>query len=177
MKVNIHNQCLDFKLKYRGHFNSGARYNEDPDEEVNTGSMKSIDLITSWVAFEGALMYELERKHVKIGNRPDSSHIQLFIAWKSEGYEKFRVFVHLIECEKQSYWGKATQEEYYQRYTNQLCTYTDPIKDTWLIYDDAVLMAGLELDFTQRDGVLNITISEGVRDDYTKRPERINLER
>jgi hypothetical protein len=31
-------------------------------------------------------------------------------------------------------------------------------------------MTKLELDFTQRNGVLNITISEGVEDEHTKRP-------
>jgi hypothetical protein len=44
-----------------------------------------------------------------------------------------------------------------------------------LIPDGTVLMSILELDFTQRDGVLNITISESIRDDYTRRPEWINL--
>jgi hypothetical protein len=37
-------------------------------------------------------------------------------------------------------------------------------------------MTGLELDFTQRDGVLNITISEGVKDNHTRMPELIDLE-
>jgi hypothetical protein len=41
MKVNIHNQCSDLELTFRGHFNSGTQCDEDPDEEVDAGSMKS----------------------------------------------------------------------------------------------------------------------------------------
>jgi hypothetical protein len=177
MRVNIHNQCSYFKLTYRESFGEGALCNDDSDEDVDTGSMKSVDLIPFRVAFTGALMYELERKHVKTGSRSEPTLILLFIAWKSEGYKKFRVFVHLIEYDKRSYLHKITSEEYYQRYASQLCTYTDPIKDMWFIYDGTVLMTRLELDFTQRDGVLGVTISEGVEDAHTKRPEWIDLER
>jgi hypothetical protein len=177
MKVNIYNQCSDFKLTFRGYFGNGTNGDENPDEDVDTGSMKCVDLTPYLVAFEGAIMHKLERKHVKTGNQFEPTDIHLFIAWRSEGYKKLRVFVHLIEHDKQLYWRKTSQEEYYQRYASQLCTYTDPIKDTWLIPDGKVLTTGLELDFTQRDGVLNITISEGVESEKTKRPEWIDLER
>jgi hypothetical protein len=104
-----------------------------------------------------------------------NQHIRLLVAWKSEGYKNFCVFVHLIECNKWPYWDEIRLEEYYQRYADQLSTYTGPIKDTWLIHDGTVLMTELDLDFTQRDGVLNITISEGSKDEHAKRPEWINL--
>jgi hypothetical protein len=83
----------------------------------------------------------------------------------------------LIECNKGPYWNMVKLEEYYQRYASQLCTYTDPIRDTWLIYDGTVLTAELELGFTQRDGVLNTTISERSEDRRIKRPEWIDLNR
>jgi hypothetical protein len=38
-----------------------------------------------------------------------------------------------------------------------------------------VLMTELELDFTQRDGVLNIIISERNNDNHARRPKWINL--
>jgi hypothetical protein len=40
-----------------------------------------------------------------------------------------------------------------------------------------MLVTKLELDFTQRDSVLNITVSEGVRDKHTKMSELIIPER
>jgi hypothetical protein len=45
-----------------------------------------------------------------------------------------------------------------------------------LIDDGIVLITKLEMDFTKRDGRLNITISEGIEDEYTKRIEQVNPE-
>jgi hypothetical protein len=85
-----------------------------------------------------------------------------------------------MECDIQFYGWLCRSiielEEYYQRYVSQLCAYTGPIKDTWLIYDGTVLMTRLELDFTQGYDVLNIVISESVMDEHTKRIEWINSE-
>jgi hypothetical protein len=177
MKVNIHNQCTDFKLKNPTCFSSDSVLNNYSAREVDAGEMMSNDFRPLLVAFEGALIYELQRKHVTPGNRPDSTHILLLVAWKYESYKEFCVLVHLIECNKWPYWDEIKPEEYYQRYANQLCAYTDPIRDTWLIHDGTVLMTELESDFTQRDGVLNIIFSEGIRDCHVKRPEWINLKR
>jgi hypothetical protein len=177
MKVNIHNQCSNFKLERRGYFNIGAYYNEKPAEEVDTSSMKSVDLIPFLSTFGGVLTYVLQRKDVKPSDRFESTRIRLLVVWKSEGYKKLRTFVHLIEFNKWPRWSGAKMEEYYQRYVNQLNTYIDPIKDTWLMPDSIVLMTRLELDFTQRDGILNVTISEGMSDEHTRRPEWVNLNR
>jgi hypothetical protein len=68
------------------------------------------------------------------------------------------------------FWDMVKLKEYCQRYANQLDTYTDPIRDTWLTRDGAVLVTRLELDFMQRNDVLNIAISEGIKDDHTKKP-------
>jgi hypothetical protein len=177
MKVNIRNQCADFKLTNRRYFNSDVQCNKDPDGEVDTGSMKSIDFLPFLSMFEGALMHTLQGKHIKASNLPESMRIRLLIAWKSEGYKKFQVFVHLIEYDKAFYWDKLSYEKYYRKYASQLRVYDDPIKDTWLMPNGTVLATELELDFTQRDGVLNVTVSEGIRDEHTKRPEWIRPER
>jgi hypothetical protein len=175
MKVNIYNQCLNFKLTYRRSFNSGADLNKHIGWEVDAGSMMSIDFTPILTIFGGALTYMLQGEGVNPGNQSESTRIRLFVAWKSEGYKKFHVFIRLIE-HGQTKWNEIKLYEYYQRYANRLSTYTSPIKDTWSINDGTALMTKLELDFTQRDGVLNITITEGVKDDYTKVPELIDPE-
>jgi hypothetical protein len=175
MIVNIHNQCSDFKLTNGGYFSSDADWNKYRPR-LDTDDIMSAYLISFMSTFEGVLTYELQSRYVKPGNRSEPTCIRLFVAWKSEGYKKFRVFVHMIECNKKIDWNRIKLEEYYQRYTKQLCAYTNPIKDTWLIDDDIVLMTVLGLDFSQRDGKLNITISEGIKDSCIKRPERINSE-
>jgi hypothetical protein len=177
MRVNIRNQCSDFESKYRGYFSSGADWNNNSAQEIDTGNMTSIDLKSSLAEFKGALICKLQKEYTKTDNRLESTHILLFVACKSEGYKKLRTVVQLIECDKTVRWDKFTLEEYYQKYTNQFSTYTGPIKDTWLIHDGTVLTTGLELDFMQRGGALNITISEGIRGNYTKRSAWISLKR
>jgi hypothetical protein len=174
MKINIHNQCSDFKLKDERMFSNGLDWNKFPDDEVDAGCMISVDLISPLVAFGGIVMYQIQRKCVRSDDQLESTYTLLFIAWKSEGYKKFCVFVRLIDCDKTFPWHKIDQKEYYKRYINQFSTYTCPIKDTLLTRNGTVLMTRLDLDFTQRDGVLSLIISEGIRDDHTKIPELID---
>jgi hypothetical protein len=115
MKVNISNQCSDFKLIGLKYLNSGAQHNGNFAREVDAGSIMSFELTPFRAMFEGALICKLQRKHVKPGNRPEPTDILLLMAWNSEGYKKFRVLVHLIECNKRPYWGLTEPEEYYQR--------------------------------------------------------------
>jgi hypothetical protein len=173
MTVLICNRCSDFGLKLGGSYISGAE-SKAYDQKADNDNTRYFGLSTVLEDFKGIIMYGLERKHFKLGNRHEQTRTLLLIAWESEGYKKFRVFVRLVECNKWPLWGSAELEEHFQRYTNQLCTYTGPIKDTWSIYDGIILMTRLELDFTQRDGVLIITVSEGVSDDHTKIPEWID---
>jgi hypothetical protein len=174
MKVNIHNQCSDLRLTDRGYSSTGAEWNECPDWEVGTGNVARADLIPFLPSFGGILTYELQRRYDRFGNQTKPKYIRLFVAWEYESYKKFRVFIHLIEYNKHIKWNLSKLEEYYQKHASQLSTYTGPIKDAWLIDDDIVLMTGLELDLTQRGGILNITISEGVEDEHTRRPVWFN---
>jgi hypothetical protein len=171
MKVNIHNQYSNFHLKGERHFNACIDWDEEPAEKVYAGNIMSVDLVPSLSTFEGRLTYDLEKRGV------ESTYTRLFVAWKSEGYKEICVFVHLIEYEVWYGWTKSTLEEYCQRYASQLCAYTGPIKDAWLMPNGAVLMTELELDFTQRDGVLNITISEVEKYHNTRTPIHIDLKR
>jgi hypothetical protein len=175
-RMNIHNQCSDFKLTNQRSFVNFMNWKKYIDNEVDTGSMTNAVLISSWAAFEGGLTYQLQRKSVKSDNQLESTYTLLFITWKSEGYKELRARVHLIECDKRIEWNQYKLEEYRQRHHSQLNTYTGPIKDTWLIHDGTVLVTRLELNLTQRNGVLNITISEGIKDKHTKRPEWISPE-
>jgi hypothetical protein len=174
IKMNIHNQCSHVKLKDKRVFNSGLNWNKGLGDEVDAGSMASAVSTTSWAIFESIVIYRLQRKSVESDDQLESTYTLLLVALRSEGYKKFRVFIQMIDCDKTFSWRRIDQDEYYQKYTNLLCTYTDPIKDTWLLSDGTVLMTRLELEFTQRDGVLSLTISEGIKDEHTKIPELID---
>jgi hypothetical protein len=145
--------------------------------EVDAGNMTSVEFTPLLAAFEGVLSYVLKRKYVGSSERFEATHIRLFVAWKSEGYKKLRACVNLVECDEKFNWYNTKLEEYCQRYASQLSPCTNPIRDTWLIHDGIVLTTRAELDFTQIDGVLNITISEGVKDDHTRRPVWIDPKR
>jgi hypothetical protein len=170
MRVNIHNQSTDFKLTNREYFENYLSWNKYPDVEVDAGSMTSVDLTSIWAVFEGVIMYELHRKCIKSDDQLGSIYASLFIAWRFEGYKMLLVCVRLIEYDKQIKWNRIKLKEYYQRYVDQFSTYTGPIKDTWLIDDDTVLTTELRLDFTQTNDILNITVSEGIKDERTRRP-------
>jgi hypothetical protein len=177
MKLSIHNQCSVFKLINRGYFSNGADWHEKPNEKVNNSILMSASLMPFLSTFEGVLAYELQRNYEKSSELFESTYILFFVAWKSEGYKKFRMFTHLIEHNEYIDWNEIKLEEYYQRYANRLNTYTRPIKDTWLISDGTVLKTELGLDFTKRDGVLSIIISEGIRDNHIKKSIWISPER
>jgi hypothetical protein len=169
IRMNIHNQCSNFNLVNRKWYKVRANWNEIPDLEVDAGSTMNAVLTSCRAEFRGAIIYRLQ-KCVKSDDQLESTSTLLFIVWKYEGCNEPRVFAKLVECDKAFDWRKVDIREYYQRHANQLDTYTDPIKDTWLTRDGTVFMTRLELDFTQTNSVLNIVISEGIKDEHVKRP-------
>jgi hypothetical protein len=175
--VNIRNQCSNFKLINGKYYYSDSCMDFHSSKEVETGCTNRLNFKPSLITFGSAILYQLQRKDIKSDDRLESTTTLLFITWKFEGYKELSVLVQLLECDKTFRWSKFSSREYYRKYVNQLCTYTDPIKDIWLTRDGTVFMTRLELDFTQRDGMLNITISEGIKEDHVKIPELIDPRR
>jgi hypothetical protein len=181
MTVNIRNQCSGFELRDIGHFSDGAYKDKYISQKADAVSIYVYGFTPFLTAFESSIMGELMRKHVESDDRSELISTLLLVGWKSEGYKKFRAFVQLIEFDRAFRWYNFQLQEYYQKCANQLNTYTGPIKDTWLMHDGTVLTTTLELDFTKRDGALNITISEqsereeeeknyeGIEDDHIER--------
>jgi hypothetical protein len=145
--------------------------------KVDAGSIMSAVSTPYLTAFEGSLTYQPQRKHVKSDDQLEPTYTLLFITWKSEGYKELCARVRLIEYDKHIKWNQYKLEEYRQKYHSQLNTYTGPIQNAWLLRDGTVLTTKLELGFALRNGVLDIIISEGVKDDYTRRPEWVDLEK
>jgi hypothetical protein len=162
----IYNYCSNFELW------------DDRDSQIDA-SGKWYDQGRPFAVFEDVKIFELQRKHVRSDDQSKSTSTLLFVAWKSEGYNDLRVLVQLLECDKTFDWRQVGRKEYCQLYASQFRTYTDPIKDTWLTCDGKVLMTELGVGPAQkdwRDGALNVTISETVRGDHTKRPKWIGPE-
>jgi hypothetical protein len=85
------------------------------------------------------------------------------VFWISVGYELFHVFVQLLVYVDLFNWDNVKLNVCYHLQFNQFNIYTGPFDDTYLTHDVTILMTGLVLVFTQRDGVLNITIYEGFK--------------
>jgi hypothetical protein len=171
MEVNIHNQCTNFDWVAPKRFNIGVDKGSFSSRLAHVGYMTSFDLIPFQSTFGGVLMYTLQENYGKASDLHKSTDVRLLIAWKSEGYKNFGVFVQLIEYDEDIHWEEFTLEEYYKRYANEFSTYTGPIKETWMTRDGIMFTTGIDVDFTLRDGVLNIAISDGVNEVYTKTPE------
>jgi hypothetical protein len=62
MKVDIYNQCSSFKLTNRERFWINMTCSKESDMKVDAGSMTSAELTSPFVAFEGSLMYQLQKK-------------------------------------------------------------------------------------------------------------------
>jgi hypothetical protein len=148
----------------RRYLSNGAYWDKRPDWRVNAGSMMSTDLTPFLSTFGGIITYELEKKNI------ESTYILLFIAWRYECYKNVRVFVQLIEGSETFDWYTTKLEMHYQRYASQFFIYTGPIKNTWLMRDGKMFRTKLELDFTQRDGILNIIISERSKSKHIRKP-------
>jgi hypothetical protein len=159
MEVNVQNQCSDLRLMHGLYSNTSAGQNEHSNWCVYDGNTISDGVRPFLTTFGGVLTYVLDRKDVKPDEKLEPTQARLCVSWKSEGYKKFRVFIQLVEYDKTFRWDIFNLNEYRQRYDNQLSAYTGPIKGTWLVGDDLVLMIRLV-----------ITISESVKDEHTKRP-------
>jgi hypothetical protein len=175
--INIHNQCTDFDLTSPWYFNSNIYLKKRLDQKIDASGTMNVDFKYPPKVFEGVITYKLERKSIETDNLSESTCIRLFVILKCERNNKLCACMHLVEHEKRFRWNIAKLKEYYQRYANQFSTYTGPIEETWLIDDNTVLMTKLELDLTQRDGALNIIISEGAKNERTMTLKCIDSER
>jgi hypothetical protein len=165
--ISVHNQCSNFGLGEFECFVNGA--NSTHCRRGNSVNTRDVDFIPFLSTFGGAVTYKLQDRNYKPNHRPGAARIRCLVAWKSEGYKKFYMLIHLIEYNRWVKWNEIKLDDYCQRYANQFSIYTGPIKSTWLMPNGIVLMIRLNLDSTQRDGIMSITISEGVGDGYTKR--------
>jgi hypothetical protein len=168
MGVYIRNNCSDLWLTDRRVF-SDTHWDIFNSQEIDPEYDEVIKFMPSLTESEGALTYRLQGKHVKSDNQNESTYTLLFVSWKLEGYKNLRACWRLIECDKQTKWNETKLEEYCKKYVSQPCAYADPINNTWLIHDGTVLM--IEIIWF---GGPHIYISEGIENEHTRRPERID---
>jgi hypothetical protein len=179
-KLNIRNQCLNVDLVFPTYITSEELdCHRPPNYEVYAGdTMRSGFIITSDDASYGALMYELQRNqsHESTEISEDiSSTIHLLVVWEISESEELCADVLLVEHDEGIDWDKYDLEEVYRKNSSRFRLCLDSTIETWLLDDNTVLMTTFEI--MNRSHILDITITEVERDNNTRMPAHIDLER
>jgi hypothetical protein len=175
IELVIHNQCSDIELVSPLYYSNGAECHLPSDQRIDAGSTMQtyliIDLLQS--EFICALMYRLERKDTDEIN--EATCTQLTMIWKVDKFKRFHLVPHLIEHDKGRVWDKYKQTRLAQECTLS-STPSDFIEDTWLIYNDVVLIIRMNVTYETECHKLEVTISETTIKYDTQRPWYFDLD-
>jgi hypothetical protein len=179
-KLNIHNQCLNVDLASPIYV-TGVELEccRLPKYKVCAGDiMKSAFIIKSDdVPVGGALICNLQRKHtnesVEFGE-DTSSTVRLLVVWGT--FEsKYDADVLLVESDKEFNWEKGGLIDLYNKNSSRFRWFRLSATETWSLDDNTTLMIAFEI--INEDRILNIIINEVGRDNNTRAPSHIDLER
>jgi hypothetical protein len=175
----IRNQSPGFELVSPLCCSGGAECYLSPDQRIDVG-------FTTQVGFSidpdqepiGVLMYKLQRKNIDeeaISGEGEATCIWLVVVWKVYISRKFCVILDLIEHDKGHVWDNdelMELDEYYKPYDIQ----HGHVEETYLMHDNTVLTAGLNIVCKGEYYELGMTISEGSIKEDTQRLHYIGLD-
>jgi hypothetical protein len=178
-KLSIHNQCLDVDLVSPTYINTNrSECHRPPKYKVHAGdTMRSAFTIESSDVSAGALIYKIQRKQTcestEIG-KDISSTAHLLVIW-----EAFRSKLYIdmlsVVCDKNFDWEKDNLEELYCNNSNRFRWSLYSTTETWSLDDNVALRTTFKI--MNEDRMLDMTISEGKRDNYARTPAYIDLKR
>jgi hypothetical protein len=171
-KLNIHNQCSNVDLV-------SLTCHRPPGHKVHAGdTMRSSFIIKSDDMSHGALICELQRRQshefAEI-SEDTSSAVHLLVFWESSNSWNLYTDALLVEHDKVFDWNRDNLEEFYNKNINRFRLCSDSATEAWLLDDNVTLMTTFEI--MNNDRTLDITISEVERDNNTRMPVRIDLEK
>jgi hypothetical protein len=173
--VHVHNQCSDFELVSPVYFGKNAIWHILPDEKVdiNTMTRASFRRDASIHGFESALIYEIQRKNIKSNDQSNvnntkekSTSIQLLVILRRDDSGECSIRAVLIKHSVTITWDEDTLEKLYSIHLALLRSYD--IKSTWLLDGETVLVTASK--WRSINSPIEITISEGIRDDTSTEP-------
>jgi hypothetical protein len=179
-KLNIYNQCLNVDLVSLTYITGNElECHRSPNHNACAGdTMRSGFIIKSNDASYGVLMYKLQKRQshefTEIGEGT-SSATYLLVVWDISKYKTLYADVLLVKHDKGFAWEKGDLEELYRKNSDQFRLCPDPVTETWSLDDNIALMTAFEI--IDEDHTLDITISEVERDNNTRMPVHIDLER
>jgi hypothetical protein len=183
-KVNltIHHQFPGVELASPVYASDGASCYLSPDYIIDVGSTMQTSFNIDFTQDEtmGALSYKLQRKNIDEFNEESTSSeeettcIQLVVIWEVDRLGEFRVISHLIEYDKDYVWDRNRLMKLAEHYKSS--NMKDAlIEETWLMYDNTVLMTIMMVARKEEYYELEIIISKTSMNENTRRPWYIDL--
>jgi hypothetical protein len=174
VKLMIHNQFPGVELISPVYAGKGARCYTSPDRKVYSGSTVRVGFKNHpfYKGFSGALLYKLQKKHTY-----DVSCTRLLMAWEVRESGELFIVSHLIGYDKGRGWNKNRLAKLMKRHRIVADMRHGPIEDAWLMYDNTVLMARVDVIRERAYYKLEMTISEGSINEDTRRPWYIDMRR
>jgi hypothetical protein len=116
----------------------GGKWHVVPDQEINVDAVMRNCIEFEQDILEGALVYKIQRKHVKSGKsaRYESNHIQLLVAWCVEHTE---LHVRALLVEHDGELDEHKLRSLHQKYWHLLNAQVDAIKSDWQLNGGSVL--------------------------------------
>jgi hypothetical protein len=188
MDVTVHNQYPDIELVSPVYFCNRGVYNEYPVERTDVGAMMMISFQFGLDKLPGGiLMYGVQRKGniesdhqfstdaTSIEAVEDTSKItRLLVAWKIEHFGEPKVYIVLVEHDKDLEWDEDKLRWLHQKCWHPLNAWINPTRNNWLLDDGAVLETTSKV--MNGGHRWDISISEGDNDNVM-RPLWIDVER
>jgi hypothetical protein len=181
MNVTIQNQRSDFELGLPIFFTSGTKCRRGPSSEDTV--RLSLDFSNCLKRSKGALVCELQQRSrftiqddmvlAPTGSiRPTG--IYLLVVWRFTKQKMPRIYMSLVECDKECTLNRARLKKIYRKYRHLLVKHYDLTEATWLVNEKTTMTVSLNaIDYMWLG--LMITISNGIEDDYAVKPMRLNL--
>jgi hypothetical protein len=171
VELTIHNQFPGIELVSPIYASDSATCYPFPDQRIDVDSIMqtgfNIDLTQDGSTC--ALMYKLQRKNTEQPN-------DILITWKVSSSKEFLITSYLIEHDE-SHILDSDRLMIVAKRSRTFNIQHSPIEDTWLIYDNRVLMTSLNVTHEEECYKLEITVSETSVKDDTQRPRYIDLDR
>jgi hypothetical protein len=191
MDVVVHNQYSDIELISPVYFCNRGTYDEYPIEKKDVSTMMRIGFSFGLDKLPGGiLMYEVQGSgNTKSDCQPStdttsteavevtSKMMRLLVVWKIEHFGEPSVYIVLVEHDKELVLnGEDKLAQLYDKVNDQFSRCYSFSESTWLVCDNTVLKATYEI--VQKESFeLNIAISKGTKDKYTKSALWIDSER
>jgi hypothetical protein len=178
MKLIIHHQLPGVELVSPAYAGNGITCYLSPDQRVDIGSTAQVGFKIDFSKSEsiGILMYNLKNTDPfsEAISSEEATSIQIVMTLKIYKSGKFCVYSSLIEHDKGYIWDSdklMKLVKYFKLYDLQ----RDPIEVTYLMYNNTVLMARINITCEEEYYKLEITLSETSIKDDTRRLEYFDV--